>query len=117
MGEIEQALPFKLLGIDSDNGSEFINSHLKAFCERQRIQFTRRRPYTKDDNTHVEQKNWPHGRKILCNLLYDSHEVLIAMDDLYRNDLRLLQNLFLPSVKILRKVRESSKLKRLLRQA
>src|SRR5687767_6931954 len=58
MKQIEQALPFKLLGIDSDNGSEFINYHLKAFCDQKQIQFTRGRPYKKDDNAHIEQKNW-----------------------------------------------------------
>jgi transposase InsO family protein len=62
MKEIEQALPFKLLGIDSDNGSEFINYHLKAFCDQKKIQFTRGRPYKKDDNAHIEQKNWTHVR-------------------------------------------------------
>ncbi len=56
MKQIEQALPFKLLGIDSDNGSEFINYHLKAFCDQKQIQFTRGRPYKKDDNAHIEQK-------------------------------------------------------------
>ena len=59
MKQIEQALPFKLLGIDSDNGSEFINYHLKAFCDQKQIQFTRGRPYKKDDNAHIEQKTGP----------------------------------------------------------
>lgn len=113
MQEIEQALPFRLLGIDSDNGSEFINYHLKSFCERQRIQFTRGRPYNKDDNAHIEQKNWTHVRKIFGYLRYDSQQALNAMNDLYRNELRLLQNLFLPSVKLVRKARVGSKLKRL----
>ena len=66
--EIESVLPFCLRGTDSDNGSEVINWHLKAYCERKRIQFTRGRPYkpyNKDDNAHVEQKNWTHVRKLL----------------------------------------------------
>ncbi len=54
MQEIEQALPFKLLGIDSDNGSEFINYHLKAYCDHEGIQFTPGHPYKKDDNAHIE---------------------------------------------------------------
>ena len=58
-------LPFQLLGLDSDNGSEFINWHLKAWCERKQIQLTRGRPYKKDDNAHIEQKNWTHVRKLL----------------------------------------------------
>ena len=76
MQEIEQALPFKLLGIDSDNGTEFINYHLKAFCDQRQIQFTRGRPYKKDDNAHIEQKNWTHVRKILGYLRYDSQPAL-----------------------------------------
>ena len=70
MEDIEQRLPFKLLGIDSDNGSEFINYHLKAFCDERKIRVTRGRPYKKDDNAHIEQKNWTHVRKILGYLRY-----------------------------------------------
>jgi hypothetical protein len=112
MKQIEQALPFKLLGIDSDNGSEFINYHLKAFCDQKQIQFTRGRPYKKDDNAHIEQKNWTHVRKILGYLRYDSPPALAAINDLYRRELRVLQNLFLPSMKLSEKVRVGSKLKR-----
>jgi hypothetical protein len=112
MKEIEGALPFKLLGIDSDNGSEFINYHLKAFCDQKQIQFTRGRPYKKDDNAHIEQKNWTHVRKIFGYLRYDSFPVQQAMNDLYRNELRTLQNLFLPSMKLISKARVGSKLKR-----
>ncbi|MGH7926254.1 MAG: integrase catalytic domain-containing protein [Candidatus Binatia bacterium] len=112
MKEIEQALPFKLLGIDSDNGSEFINYHLKAFCDQKQIQFTRGRPYKKDDNAHIEQKNWTHVRKIFGYLRYDSDPVRQTMNDLYQNELRTLQNLFLPSMKLISKARVGSKLKR-----
>jgi hypothetical protein len=110
--EIQQALPFKLLGIDSDNGSEFINYHLKTFCDRNQIQFTRGRPYKKDDNAHIEQKNWTHVRKIFGYERYDSQAALDAMNDLYRNELSIWQNLFLPSMKLLEKARIGSKLKR-----
>jgi hypothetical protein len=112
MKQIEQALPFKLLGIDSDNGSEFINYHLKAFCDQKQIQFTRGRPYKKDDNAHIEQKNWTHVRKILGYLRYDSPHCLDAINNLYRHELRILQNLFLPSMKLTGKIRVGSKLKR-----
>ena len=112
MKQIEQALPFKLLGIDSDNGSEFINYHLKAFCDQKQIQFTRGRPYKKDDNAHIEQKNWTHVRKILGYLRYDSPQALDAINDLYHHELRVLQNLFLPSMKLSEKVRAGSKLRR-----
>ena len=112
MKDIQQALPFKLLGIDSDNGSEFINYHLKTFCDQNQIQFTRGRPYKKDDNAHIEQKNYTHVRKIFGYERYDSQKAVEAMNDLYRNELRILQNLFLPSMKLLEKTRIGSKLKR-----
>jgi hypothetical protein len=110
--EIRVSLPFTLKGIDSDNGSEFINAHLVGYCNRQRIQFTRGRPYKKDDNAHIEQKNWTHVRKLLGYLRYDTPEVVEAMNALYRGDLRLLQNLFLPSVKLRRKERVGSRIRR-----
>ena len=110
--EMRQALPFPLQGIDSDNGSEFINHHLVRYCRSQQIQFTRGRPYKKDDNAHIEQKNWTHVRRLLGYLRYDSPEALEAINDLYRNELRLFQNLFLPSVKLHSKVRVGSRLRR-----
>ena len=61
---LNKRCPLNSLGIDSDNGSEFINYHLKTFCDQKTIQFTRGRPYKKDDNAHIEQKNWTHVRKI-----------------------------------------------------
>ena len=112
MQDIEQALPFKLLGIDSDNGSEFINYHLKTFCDQNHIQFTRGRPYKKDDNAHIEQKNYTHVRKILGYLRYDSGPVQKAINELYQNELHIFQNLFLPSMKLMKKSRVGSKLKR-----
>jgi hypothetical protein len=112
MQDIEQALPFKLLGIDSDNGSEFINYHLKTFCDQNHIQFTRGRPYKKDDNAHIEQKNYTHVRKILGYLRYDSQGAQKAINELYQNELQIFQNLFLPSMKLTQKTRVGSKLKR-----
>lgn len=103
-------LPFRLKGIDSDNGSEFINYHLYRYCKNHRIEFTRGRPYHKDDNAHIEQKNWTHVRKLLGWDRYDSFEVLQAMNHLYRKDLRLMMNLFQPCVKLLEKQRVGSKL-------
>lgn len=111
---IEQQLPFPLRGLDSDNGSEFINSHLLAFCQRpdgQPIQFTRSRPYKKDDNAHVEQKNWTHVRKLIGWDRYDSPAALQVMHALY-DELRIFQNLFQPSMKLLLKVRKGSRLLR-----
>jgi transposase InsO family protein len=109
---MRSVLPFALLGIDSDNGSEFINDHLYRYCKDRNIQFTRGRAYKKDDNAHIEQKNWTHVRKLLGYVRYDSQQALETMNDLYQNELRLLQNLFLPSVKLVKKERVGSRLKR-----
>jgi len=110
--EISQALPFPLRGIDSDNGSEFINRHLMGFCRKRKILFTRSRPYKKDDNAHIEQKNWTHVRKLLGWDRYDSLEALVALNDLYSNELRLMMNLFQPTVKLVSKERVGSRLRR-----
>jgi hypothetical protein len=112
LAEMRACLPFALKGIDADNGSEFINLHLYRYCQDQAIQFTRGRPYKKDDNAHIEQKNWTHVRKMLGYARFDSTEALVAINTLYRRDLRLLQNLFLPSVKLMRKQRVGSRLRR-----
>lgn len=113
--EIEQNLPFALRGIDSDNGSEFINTHLFNFC-RQRakarsVEFTRSRPYKKDDNAHVEQKNWTHVRKLLGWERYDTLEALSTINELYQQ-LRIFQNLFQPSMKLRTKIRKGSRVMR-----
>jgi len=110
--EIRQALPFTMRGLDADNGSEFINKHLYDYCRRHAVQMTRGRPYKKDDNAHVEQKNWTNVRRLIGYARYDSAAAVAAMNTLYRQDLRLFQNLFLPSVKLLRKVRVGSRTRR-----
>jgi len=110
--EIRAALPFSLRGLDSDNGSEFINHHLWQYCTAHAIQFTRGRPYKKDDNAHVEQKNWTHVRKLLGWDRYESPAALSAINDLYRNEWRLMMNLFQPSVKLQRKTRVGARHRR-----
>jgi hypothetical protein len=112
LADMRAALPFLLKGIDADNGSEFINLHLYRYCQSHAIQFTRGRPYKKDDNAHIEQKNWTHVRKLVGYARYDSPEALRALNALYVQDLRLLQNLFLPSVKLVRKERVGSHIRR-----
>ncbi len=107
--KISHRLPFKILGIDSDNGSEFINDHLWNYCKRENIQFTRSRPYKKDDNAHIEQKNWTHVRKFMGWDRYDSLQALNAMNDLYEKELPLFMNLFQPSVKLVKTVRKGSR--------
>ena len=110
--QIRSRLPFELRAIDSDNGSEFINHHLHSYCELLGIKFTRGRPYKKDDNAHVEQKNWTHVRRLVGYLRNDSPKALLAMNELYRGELRSFQNLFMPSVKLMSKTRVGSRLRR-----
>lgn len=112
LDQIRRSLPFALRGIDSDNGSEFINHHLKRYCDKLGIQFTRGRPYKKNDNAHIEQKNWTHVRKLLGWDRYDTVEQREAMNALYRSELRLFMNLFQPSVKLVQKERVGSRLRR-----
>jgi len=109
--QIETALPFPLLGFDSDNGSEFLNHHLlKHFVQRTRpVQFTRSRAYHKDDNAHVEQKNWTHVRQWLGYQRLDNPTVVPLLNRLYRQEWRLFHNFFCPSVKLLSKERIGSK--------
>lgn len=113
LDEMRQALPFPLRGIDSDNGSEFINDQLWRYCRQHQIQFTRGRPYKKDDNAHIEQKNWTHVRKLLGWDRYATAEALTLINQFYREDLRLMMNLFQPSVKLQRRVRVGSRVRRL----
>jgi len=112
LAEMRQTLPFPLRGLDSDNGAEFLNAHLYGYCQAEGIQFTRGRPYKKDDNAHIEQKNWTHVRKLMGYVRYDAPAAVAAMNALYRQELRLFQNLFLPSVKLVRKVRVGARIRR-----
>jgi hypothetical protein len=112
LDEMGKDLPFPRQGLDSDNGSEFINWHLFRYCEDNKIQPFRGRPYKKDDNAHIEQKNWTHVRKLIGYDRYDTQAAVDAMNDLYRNELRLFLNLFLPSVKLTEKKRIGSRLTR-----
>ncbi len=111
--EIRQALPFKLKGIDSDNGEEFLNWHLVNYAKKHDIKLCTSRPYKKDDQAHIEQKNWPNVRKIIGWDRYDNDNAIDTMNELYRNEHRLLTNLYLPSVKLIKKIRVGSRLKKL----
>ena len=109
----EKQLPFDLLGLDSDNGSEFINHQLLKYCQENNIVFTRSRPYMKKDNAHIEQKNWSLVRKILGYDRFDTQEQLDLINDLYDNELRLFINFFQPTMKLKEKIRVGSKYKRI----
>jgi hypothetical protein len=106
---IRTRLPFPLLGVDSDNGGEFINDHLLNFCRDEKITFTRSRPYRKNDTCFVEQKNWTVVRKMVGYRRYDTDRELQLLNLLYDN-LRLLVNFFHPSMKLISKSREGAKI-------
>ncbi len=109
--DVENSLPFDLLGFDSDNGSEFLNYHLLSYLQKREkpIQFTRSRPYHKDDNAHIEQKNWTHVRQWLGYDRLDNPDVVPLMNKLYKSEWRLFLNLFCPSMKLISKDRIGSK--------
>ena len=106
--DIAAELPFPLLGLDSDNGAEFINMQLYGYCEERGITFTRSRPYRKNDNCYVEQKNWPVVRQQVGYARYDTPAELRALRDLYRI-LRLFVNYFQPQMKLVAKTRRGAK--------
>ena len=108
---IEQELPFPLLGFDSDNGGEFINHALvQYFGGRSKpVHFTRSRSYRKNDNAHVEQKNWSKVRQLLGHARYDQPELTEIVHELYRTHWRLLQNFFQPVMKLVKKERHGCK--------
>jgi hypothetical protein len=106
--EIRAALPFPLLGLDCDNGGEFINVELFRWCEAEEITFTRTRPYRKNDNCFVEQKNWPVVRQQVGYLRYDTQQEVKALQELYAH-LRLYVNFFQPQMKLVSKTRRGAK--------
>jgi hypothetical protein len=101
---MRQRLPFALLGIDSDNGSEFINDLLYRYCLNEKITFTRSRPYKKNDQAHVEQKNWSVVRHTVGYDRWETPQELALLESVY-DDLRLYINFFQPSFKLIAKER------------
>jgi len=111
---LEKALarfPFAIRGIHSDNGSEFINNHLVGYCAKRKITFTRSRPYRKNDNCFVEQKNYSVVRRAVGYRRYDTPEELETLNGLYAA-LRLFTNYFQPSMKLIEKTRRGSKVRK-----
>jgi hypothetical protein len=112
MQDIEASLPFPILGFDSDNGGEFLNQTLlKYFTLRKTpVQFTRSRAYYKNDNAHVEGKNWTHVRQWLGYRRFEDPQIVRLLNDLYKNEWRLYHNFFIPSVKLKSKERIASRI-------
>jgi hypothetical protein len=105
---VRQCLPFPMLGLDTDNGSEFINHEMIAYCNRERISFTRSRPYRKNDQCHVEEKNGSVVRRLVGHDRYEGKEAWTALNELY-GVLRLYVDFYQPSMKLVRKVRVGSR--------
>jgi len=106
--DLRKSLPFPLLGLDSDNGSEFINDTLYRYCLSDQITFTRSRPYQKNDQAHVEQKNWSVVRHTVGYDRLETREELALLSSIY-SDLRLYINFFQPVLKLISKQRVDGK--------
>lgn len=108
IGQLRLDLPFPLLGLDSDNGSEFINDTLLRYCQSQQITFTRSRPFQKNDQAHVEQKNWSVVRHTVGYDRLETPEELVLLSSIYA-DLRRYINFFQPVLKLVGKERVDGK--------
>lgn len=116
IGKLQEDLPFPLLGLDSDNGSEFINDTLYRYCLAEQITFTRSRPYQKNDQAHVEQKNWSVVRHTIGYDRLETSAELALLTSIY-SDLRLYINFFQPVLKLISKQRVDGKVIHLYDQA
>ena len=109
---IEASLPFPLKGFDSDNGSEFLNWHLLRYLDDRKrpVQFTRARAYQKNDNAHIENKNWTHIRQYIGYQRFQHHALATQLNDIYISEWNDFFNFFIPSVKLVKKHREGAKI-------
>ena len=109
---IEKSLPFPFLGLDCDNGKELLNENMLRYLTHRKdpVQFTRSRPYSKNDNAHIEGKNWTHVRQWLGYRRFENPKIVNLLNELYQNEWRLYHNLFIPSVKLKLKERVGSKI-------
>jgi len=111
---IEQVMPFPIKGFDCDNGSEFLNWHLVRYLDNSQrkrpVQFTRARAYHKNDNAHIENKNWTHIRQYIGYQRFDHPELVEMLNQIYTTEWRLYFNYFMPSVKLVEKERIGAKI-------
>ena len=106
---IANKMPFPILGVDSDNGAEFINVYLFLWCRKREITFTRARPTNKNDGCHVEQKNWAVVRTVVGYHRYDTAPELLLINEIWQLQSQLT-NFFYPQQKLVSKVRDGAKL-------
>ena len=114
MKRVESRLPFMMVGLAVDNGSEFLNHDLHGYLTKRQasLNFVRRRPYKKNDNAHVEQKNYTHVRQIMGYERFDDPKLVEMMNEIYQAYFNPLQNFFIPSQKLKSKEREGAKIKK-----
>jgi len=112
LDSINQRYPFSWREIHPDNGGNILNYHVYTWTEEKGIAYSRSRPYKKNDNCFIEQKNSTHVRKIIGYLRYDTHTELEIINDLYQNELRLFKNFFQPTIKLIKKIRNKGKIHR-----
>jgi len=112
ISDIENKLPFPIKGFDCDNGSEFLNWHLVRHFQnrKQPVQFTRSRPYQKNDNAHIENKNWTHVRQNLGYQRFDKPQLVDMLNELYTNEWNLYFNFFNNSFQLIEKIKINSKI-------
>lgn len=117
--DLEASLPFALLGLDSDNGGEFLNHHVLHWLQKRLhpVFMTRSRPYKKDDNAHVEQKNWTHIRQCFGYQRHDNPAVVEPINTLVKGAYGQLLNYFHASLKLDRKERTAGKVRRIYGEA
>jgi len=111
INSIEKSLPFPILGFDCDNGSEFLNWHLYKHLSKRKqpVQFTRSRAYHKNDNAHIEEKNWSHLRQYLGYQRFEDPLLVGLLNELYTSEWNQYFNFFIPSLKLIDKLRLGSK--------
>jgi len=109
---IKAILPFKILGFDCDNGGELLNYMLLEYFtnKKQPVQYTRSREYKKNDNAHIEEKNWTHIRQFIGYLRFDKIETVDMLNDLYLTEWRFYLNFFIPAFKLIEKKRDGAKI-------
>ena len=108
LDDIANKMPFPILGVDSDNGSEFINVYLLIWCKKRQITFTRARPDNKNDGCHVEQKNWAVVRTVVGYHRYDTAAELLLLNEIWHLHSKLT-NYFYPQQKLISKIRDGAK--------
>ena len=115
IAQIEQGLPFPILGFDTDNGGEFLNWHLVGYFGQRPVPvaFTRSRAYRKNDNAHVEQKNWTHVRQLVGYGRLEGERAAELLNDLYAREWGWFRNFFCPAMKHLRTEVVGSRKKRI----